>query len=140
MSYLLDTNVISETVKSRPHPAVTRWLESVPSDALYLSVLTLGELRKGVSLLPKGTKKERLGDWLEHALPAWFENRLLAVDAAVANTWGNLSAKADRTLPSIDALIAATALHHGLRIVTRNTSDFDLPGVEIVDPWHDGIR
>lgn len=104
-------------------------------EAHYLSVLTLGELRKGVELLPQGGKRERLRLWLESELPAWFGDRLLPLDAAVADGWCRLLAKIRRTPSTTDSLIAATALHHDLRIVTRNVADFEFPGLEVVNPW-----
>lgn len=135
MSYLVDTNVISELTRPKPAPAVAAWFEEVADEALHLSVLTLGELRRGVEKLPAGKRKERLRYWLEQELPAWFGTRLLPIDAAVADTWGRLQAGAERTLPAVDSLIAATALHHHLRLVTRNTMDFDVPGLETINPW-----
>lgn len=135
MSYLVDTNVISELTRPKPDQSVAAWFEEVADEALHLSVLTLGELRRGVEKLPVGKRKERLRSWLEHELPAWFGERLLPVDAAVADTWGRLQATTERTLPAVDSLLAATALHHHLRLVTRNTTDFDVAGLETVDPW-----
>lgn len=137
MSYLLDTNVISETVRKSPDRAVVNWLRGVPAEALYISVLTLGEVRKGIEGLKDHQRREKLRLWLEHELPEWFEGRLLAVDLPVADRWGRLLAAAGRPLPTIDSLLAATALHHELRLVTRNTRDYDyeLPGLEVIDPW-----
>lgn len=135
MSYLLDTNVVSETVRREPDVAVIRWLEQVPNEALYVSVLTLGEIRKGCERLPDKKRRERLRVWLEHELPAWFEGRLLTIDLAVADRWGRLLASVGRPVPSIDSLLAATALHHGLRLATRNVADFAYPELEVVNPW-----
>ena len=135
MSYLLDTNVVSELVKRRPSSAVTAWFETIPDAALHLSVISLGEIRQGVEALRNGAKKERLRLWLEQDLPAWFEDRLLPVSATVADRWGRLLADAGRPIPAIDSLLAATALHHELRLVTRNVRDFRFPGLEVVNPW-----
>lgn len=135
MSYLIDTNVISELVRAKPDPRVVAWFDAMPDSALYLSVLTLGELRKGVEKLPDTARREKLRLWLEHDLPAWFSNQLLSVDVAVADRWGRLLAEAARPLPAIDSLLAATALHHELRLVTRNGKDFEFPGLVIVNPW-----
>ncbi len=135
MSYLVDTNVISELTRLKPAPAVAAWFEEVADEALHLSVLTLGELRRGVEKLHAGKRKEKLRCWLEQDLPAWFGERLLPIDAAVADTWGRLQASAERTLPAVDSLLAATALHHHLRLVTRNTIDFEVPGLETINPW-----
>lgn len=135
MSYLIDTNVLSELARASPEPRVLAWFDAVPDQALHLSVLTLGELRKGVEKLPDGPRREKLRVWLEHDVRTWFGARLLDVDAVVADQWGRLQAAAGRTLPAIDSLIAATALRHRLRIVTRNVDDFRFPGLEVIDPW-----
>lgn len=135
MSYLVDTNVISEMVRPVPDERVLRWFAAVPDEALYLSVLTLGEIRRGVERLGPGRRREELRVWLETALPAWFEDRLIPIDAAVADRWGKLLVEVGRPVPAVDGLLAATALHHGLRLVTRNRADFAFPGLEVVDPW-----
>lgn len=139
MSYLLDTNVISETVRPRPDRAVIAWLEQIPGEAIYVSVLTLGEIRKGIEGLADHPRREKLRVWLEHELPEWFEGRVLAIDMVVADRWGRLMASEGRPLPTIDSLLAATALHYELRLVTRNTKDFDFPGLEIINPWETGV-
>jgi len=135
MSYLLDTNVISELARPKPASTVLRWLDAVAYQAIHLSVLTHGELRHGIERLPAGARKERLRAWLERDVPAWFGERLLPVDAAVADRWGRLAAESRRPLPSVDSLLAATALHHGLRLVTRNLSDFQFAGLTVINPW-----
>jgi len=135
VSYLLDTNVLSELVRPRPNGSVVEWVGAVPDPALHLSALSLGEIRKGVELLRNGPRKERLRLWLEQDLPQWFGDRLLAVTVQVADRWGRLLAQVARPVPAIDSLLAATALHHGLPVVTRNVSDFRFPGLEVVDPW-----
>lgn len=135
MSYLLDTNVISELVRHKPAKAVLAWFENIPSEALHISVLTLGEIRKGVEQMPDGAHREKLRLWLEHNLADWFETRVLPVDIQVADRWGKLIAQIGRPVPSIDSLLAATALHHELRLVTRNQKDFDYPGLEVINPW-----
>jgi len=138
VSYLLDTNVISETVRRSPDKAVIAWLKEVPGEALYVSVLTLGEVRKGIEGIKEHKRREKLRVWLEHDLPEWFEGRVLTVDLPVADRWGRLLASAGRPLPTIDSLLAATALHHELRLVTRNTRDFEFPELEVIDPWEIG--
>ena len=135
MSYLVDTNVLSEGVRPRPNPRVVQWLDGVPKSAVHVSVLTLGELRQGVERLGGGPRRERLRGWLEQELPAWLERRLLDVDASVADRWGRILADAGRPVPAIDGLLAATALTHNLRMVTRNVRDFAFDGLEIVNPW-----
>ena len=135
MSYLLDTNVISETVRPRPDRRVLQWFDKTPDDALHVSVLTLGEIRKGIEKMAQSERRERLRVWLEHELPDWFEDRILPVDVHVAERWGVLCARAERTPPAVDSLLAATALHHGLRLVTRNERNFAFPGIETINPW-----
>jgi len=135
MSYLLDTNVLSELVRPKPDEAVLAWFANVPDESLYISVLTLGEIRKGVEGVPDAKRKETLRVWLEHTLLEWFGSRVLSVDVNVAETWGRLQADAQRPVPAIDSLLAATALHHELRMVTRNAKDFAYAGLEVINPW-----
>jgi len=135
MSYLLDTNIISETIRKTPNKTLLSWLDRIPGEALYVSVLTLGEIRKGIEALPDRKRREKLRLWLEHDVPAWFEGRVLPIDLAVADRWGRLLAETRRSVPTIDSLLAATALHYELRMVTRNAGDFVYPGLEVVDPF-----
>ena len=135
MSYLLDTNILSETIRRAPNEQVIAWLEKLPGDALFISVLTIGEIRKGIESLADAKRREKLRLWLEHELPGWFEGRVLPVDIAVAERWGRLLADVRRPVPSIDSLLAATALHHELRVVTRNEEDFQYPGLEVINPF-----
>ena len=135
MSYLLDSNIVSETVRRNPNRAVIAWLDPLPAEALFASVLTLGEIRKGIETATDKRRREKLRLWLEHELPAWFEGRVLPVDLAVADRCGRLLAEAGRPIPSIDSLLAATALHHELRLVTRNAGDFDYPGLQVINPF-----
>ena len=136
MSYLLDTHVLSELRRKTPHPGVVDWFSHRPATTLYLSVLTLGELRKGIETLADASRRLALLDWLESDIPSFFTGRILPVDLPVADRWGRLVAQAGRSLPAIDSLLAATALHHGLRLVTRNERDFDVPGLEVINPWN----
>lgn len=135
MSYLLDTNILSETIRKSPNRSVITWLDQIPGEALFISVLTLGEIRKGIESLRDKRRREKLRLWLEHELPEWFEGRVLPVDLAVADRWGRLLAEARRPVPTIDSLLAATALHHELRLVTRNARDFDYHGLEVINPF-----
>jgi len=135
LSYLLDTNVVSELARARPAPPVVAWFRGVPDHLLHFSVLSGGELRSGVERLPDSARKERLRRWLEQDVPAWFGERLLPISAAIADRWGRLSADTRRPLPTVDSLLAATALHHGLRMVTRNAADFRFPGLDVINPW-----
>jgi predicted nucleic acid-binding protein len=134
MIYLLDTNVISETIKPKPNKKVIEWLESIPSHHFALSVISLGEIRKGVEKLQDLSKKTKIIQWLEIDLIASFTGRIIVIDEKVVEKWGYICAKA--TLPAVDALIAASALTNNLKIVTRNTNDFiSIPGLEIINPW-----
>jgi predicted nucleic acid-binding protein len=137
--YLLDTNVISELMKARPARSVADWIVSTPEELMHLSVITIGEIRKGIDLLDEDEpKRGALQSWLDHDLRVRFAGRLLSFDEWVAERWGQIEALAKRqrvTLPTIDAQLAATALHHGLTFVTRNTADVRLTGVPLFNPW-----
>ena len=135
MSYLVDTNVLSELRRKQPQPEVVAWFTQRPRQTLYLSVLTLGEIRKGIERL-EAARQQPLLDWLEVELPNYFLGRLLAVDAQTADRWGRLLASAGRQLPAVDSLLAATALQHDLTLVTRNTVDFAGTGVRLINPWN----
>lgn len=135
MSYLIDTNVISELRRKEANASVVAWFADRPATSLYLSVLTLGEMRKGIESLPNGKKRLALRDWLETELPAFFAGRILPIGATVVDTWGRLLARREKPAPAIDSLIAATALHHELTLVTRNVADFRFPRLEVVNPW-----
>ena len=132
--YLLDTNVISETRKSRADRGVIAFLSAAEPAGLFLSVLTLGELRKGVAAkrLVDRSIADQLGAWVD-GVETNFADRVLPVDAATARRWGEWSA--NRSLPVIDTLIAATAISHSLTLVTRNTRDVESTGGPLVDPW-----
>ena len=140
MSYLIATCVISELVRPKPDAAVLDWFANTPDEALFLSVLTLGEIRKGVEKLPEPQRREKLRIWLEHDLRDWFGPRILPIGPDVADHWGRLLAQAGRPVPAIDSLLAATALHHDLRLVTRNTKDFNYAGLEAINPWQTVAR
>ena len=135
MSYLIDTNVLSELRRKTPDARVVQWLAARPVSTLYLSVLTLGELRKGIEAMPKSARRLALLDWLETERPAFFEGRVLPVNAAVADRWGRLLAMAKRPIPAVDSLLAATAAHHGLSLVTRNVMDVKNLQVQVINPW-----
>ncbi len=135
MSYLIDTNVLSELRRKQPHAGVVDWMQARPRQSLFLSVLTLGEIRKGIERIDDAPRKQALTDWLEVELPRYFLGRLLGIDAPVADRWGRLIADTARPLPAIDALLAATALQHDLTLVTRNTKDFVALGVRLINPW-----
>jgi predicted nucleic acid-binding protein len=137
MSYLLDTNVVSEVVRSKANQHVVDWFKTIPDEALFISVLTLGEIRKGIEMVGDLKRKEKLRLWLEMELPRWFGDRILDIDQDVAKRWGRLQSEMSKTIPAIDSLIAATALHHDLRLVTRNVKDFKYPSLQIICPWKD---
>jgi predicted nucleic acid-binding protein len=136
--FLLDTNCISEAVRPKPDLRVMQWMEAANENLLYLSVLTLGEIRKGLAGLPQGQRRTRLESWLILELGARFSGRILPIDAAVSDRWGLLAADAKikgKALSAIDGLLAATALHHSLTIVSRNVRDFANTPVPILNPW-----
>lgn len=138
MSYLLDTCVLSELIKPKPSASVAAWIESCDEQALFLSVITVGELEKGIARLPDSAKRAKLEQWVRRDLVQRFQDRILPIDVAVAARWGSLSGTAEvrgRPLPVIDSLIAATSLHHDLVVVTRNTEDFERCGARCLDPW-----
>jgi predicted nucleic acid-binding protein len=136
--FLLDTNVISELVKPRPEANVTLWIESTDESLLYLSVLTLGEIRRGIAALPQSRRRATLEAWLDKDLRARFDGRILAIDQEVADRWGLLTAVARNSgivLAVIDGLLAATALEHNLTLVTRDTGQIPSMGVAVFNPW-----
>lgn len=136
--FLLDTNVISELVRPGPDERVADWMDATDEELLFLSVLTLGEIRKGIAALAHPARKSRLETWLSRGLILRFEGRILPIDQAVADRWGQITgalALKGSPLAVIDGLLAATALHHNLTVVTRNTRDVLLTGVRIFDPW-----
>ena len=134
MSYLLDINVISEFKKSTPNLKVIEWIKSLPTHALHISVLTVGEIRKGAEAVTDQNRREKLRLWLENELPEWFEDRILPINIEVAERWGRIQHEIGRPVSAIDSLLAATALHYDLRMVTRNTKDFDFPSLEVINP------
>jgi predicted nucleic acid-binding protein len=135
--YLLDTNIISETTKKSPDKNVIAWLSSIDSHTLFLSALTLGEIRKGVEKLFDQHKKQTITQWLEIDLVGLFYGRIINIDASIADKWGYISALAN--IPAIDGLIAASALVHNYKLVTRNIKDFaGITGLEIINPWEIG--
>jgi predicted nucleic acid-binding protein len=136
--FLVDTNCISEVVRVKPEPRVLAWIEAADESLLYLSVLTLGEIRKGVAALPQSRRRSRLETWLEVELQARFSGRILPIDVAVADRWGLLAANAKasgKPLSAIDGLLAATAIHHNLTVVSRDVSDFTHVPVQVLNPW-----
>lgn len=138
MKFLLDTCLISELVKKEPNAAVVTWLDEQDEQGLFLSVLTLGELQKGISKLSGSTRKDELQAWVEHDLAERFAGRILDLDQETALAWGTLQGDAERKgekLPVMDSLIAATATAHGLIVVTRNVKDIERCRAKVFNPW-----
>jgi predicted nucleic acid-binding protein len=138
VNYLLDTNVISELVSKRPDAQVVAWVQSVEEHRLYLSVVTVGEIKKGIEKLPESNRKVELEAWLANGLLARFKDRLVDIDVDVMLEWGRLTARMDaagKKMSVMDALIAASALYGEFKLATRNVSDFVGAGVELFDPW-----
>jgi predicted nucleic acid-binding protein len=135
LSYLIDTNILSELRRKQADANVVAWVQARPRQSLYLSVLSLGEIRKGIEGVADTAFRQILTDWLEVELPNYFAGRLLGIDEQVADRWGRTQANAGRTLPVVDGLLAATALQHDLTLVTRNVKDFEGLGVPLVNPW-----
>ena len=139
MNYLLDTCVISEAAKPKPEKSVTRWIDGCDEESLFLSVLTIGEIQKGIARISDKTRRIKFQQWLDTELRQRFVYRILSIDESVALTWGLVQGKAEaigRPLPTIDGLLAATALVHNLVLVTRNEPDFLATGVNVFNPWN----
>ncbi|MFO7623232.1 MAG: type II toxin-antitoxin system VapC family toxin [Anaerolineales bacterium] len=138
MNYILDTNVISELVAAKPNTKVIDWIQSIDSEQVFLSVITVGELKKGIEKLPDSKRKERLNRWLQEDLLVRFEGHLLNIDTGTMLVWGKLIARLEargRPMPAIDALLAAIALEKQYTLVTRNSADFAETGVLLFNPW-----
>jgi len=138
VSFLLDTNVVSEWMKPRPNPGVITWLAEVDEDRVFLSVITLTELRYGIERLPPGSRRKRLDEWLEGELPLRFEGRIFSIDRAVAGACGKIAASSEalgRRTEFIFSFIAAPAEVHRLTVVTRNLSDFQTIVGAVLNPW-----
>ncbi len=138
MKYLLDTCVISELAKTSPDDNVFSWVRSCPEEQLFLSVLTIGELQKGISKLRTGKKRLELQLWVDEELAARFAGRLIPIDFSVAQKWGEMQAKAEKQglpIPAIDGLIAASGLAYNMTVVTRNVQDMTPSGVQLINPW-----
>ena len=138
MNFLLDTNVVSEWTKPRPDAGIVAWLAEADEDRIFISVITIAELRHGIERLAPGARRNRLDSWLSEDVPLRFADRLLAVDVETANIWGRVMAQgraAGRPPGTMDAFIAATVLRHEMTLVTRNVSDFEKLGVKLTNPW-----
>lgn len=138
MNYLLDTCVVSELISRQPNSQVLDWLRNLPSERIFLSVLTIGEIQRGIKKLPDSNRKQELSEWLKSKLLERFQNRILAIDTEIMLGWGELIADLERQgriLPAVDSILAAQALTFGLQFVTRNEKDFAGTGIQIINPW-----
>lgn len=138
MKYLLDTCVISELIAKIPNPNVVEFVDAIEVDNIFLSAITIGEISKGIEKLPESKRKQELQRWLKEDLLVRFDDKVLPLDTDILIQWGILSARLEGigiTLPSMDSLIAATALTHNLTLITRNEGDFKDTGIEIINPW-----
>jgi len=143
LSFLLDTNVISEWTKPQPDPGVIKWLAGLDEDQAFLSVISFAEIRRGVEKMPRGRKRVHIETWLQNDLPARFELRILPIDEVIAQLWGivmDRSARQGKTIGAMDAFLAATALDRDLTLVTRNTKDFGGLEVKLLNPWSESSR
>lgn len=137
-AFLLDTNVVSELTRPAPDVGVTQWLDCVDESLLYLSVLTLGEIRKGIAILSPGKRRAELESWLASELTPRFAGRILPIDEGIADRWGQLVGEAQLDgvhMPVIDSLLAASALEHNMTIISRNARDFRARGLAVFNPW-----
>jgi predicted nucleic acid-binding protein len=136
--FLLDTNIPSELTRQKSAPQVERWLDQADDEGLHFSVISLGEILRGISVLPASKRRDGLQEWLDGTLRPWFNGRILPVTAAIAERWGVLSGECrlqGKQVTVADGLIVATALHHKLTIVTRNVKDFADLGAKVLNPW-----
>jgi predicted nucleic acid-binding protein len=138
LSFLIDTCVLSELVRPKPHRRVVDWIDAQDESRLYLSVITIGEIQKGIAKLPASSRKEKLVTWLDEELEERFKGKILGIDSTVARKWGQIQAACELRglkMPVVDALIAAIALVSDMTIVTRNEQDMAASGAKIFNPW-----
>jgi predicted nucleic acid-binding protein len=140
MRYLLDTCVISDLVARQPDSGLVEWIDGIAEEKLYLSAITIGEIKKGIEKLPDSKRRSELTKWLEDELLIRFKDKILPIDVNVMLVWGALTANLEKhgtKMPAIDSLIAATAVHGKLNLVTRNETDFEHTDVPVINPWTD---
>ena len=138
IGYLVDTNIPSELTRPKPEHRVASFLKEVGKDRVYISVLTLGEICKGIAGIPAGARRAQLQEWLDTIMRPWFAGRVLPVTDSVAERWGLMAGEAKLrgvALSVVDGLLAATALEHDLALVTRNAKDFSGLGLRLLNPW-----
>jgi predicted nucleic acid-binding protein len=138
MTYLLDTNVVSEWIRPQPNPNLVAWLDEVDEDRLHVSVATFAEIRHGIELMAPGRRRQALMHWLDEELADRFADRILPIDRTVAGSWGVVMARASASgasMATMDGFLAATAAAHNLTLVTRDAADFRVAGVAIFNPW-----
>ena len=138
MNFLLDTNVVSELVRPGADANVLKWIDALAEEQTFISVVTIGEIRKGIASLPMGRRRDILDNWLSFDLPERFDGRIISVTVEIADVWGRMAGKAKVAgvgFAVLDGFIAATALAHKLVVATRNTRDFVALGADLVDPW-----
>ncbi len=138
MKYLLDTCVISELIKKNPSQKVIKWVSKIEENNLFISVLTVGEIHKGIEKLPARKKKEQLHKWVNYDLKERFKDRIIDFDLLTATTWGKVQAQSEsvgKAMPAIDGQIAATGISYDFTVVTRNTTDMEISGVSLFNPW-----
>lgn len=138
MNYLLDTCVISELIKKSPNQKVVEWVSDIEESNLFISILTIGEIHKGIEKLPKSKKKDKLHQWVNYDLQERFKNRIINFDLQTATVWGRIQAHSEtlgKALPAIDGQIAATGISYDLTVVTRNTTEMEISGVALINPW-----
>jgi predicted nucleic acid-binding protein len=136
--FLLDTNVLSELTRPKSDPQVENWLNTADDEQLFLSVISLGEIFKGLTILPESKRRQQLQRWVEETLRPWFDGRILPVSEHIALRWGILAGECQlkgKGLTAADGLIAATAMEHDLTLVTRNVRDFADLGIAVLNPW-----
>jgi predicted nucleic acid-binding protein len=136
VKYLFDTNIISELQKTNCNSKVKNFTDKIPSEDIFICTVSIGELSYGIEKLPVGKKKQELSVWLYTVVPEWFSGRIISLDTDTMMEWGRIRARARRTMPVIDSLMAATAITHHMTLVTRNTKDFeDTEGIILINPW-----
>jgi tRNA(fMet)-specific endonuclease VapC len=138
MNYVLDTNVISKLISKQPNKKVVEWLDRLDPNTIYLSVITIGEIRKGIEKLPPSKRRDAVKEWLEVDLLLRFQGRILEITTEVMLIWGELTGRLEKEgkpITAIDSLIAAIALQGNYCLVTRNEHDFQNTGVTIINPW-----